>query len=92
MTNEPLNNAELDIISRLLEMAGADFSNHICNDFSLENTQENRFVMMEYEKDNCPIDPYPVMLSGDECIIYANNSALMSYMARRVKSQIHPRD
>ena len=85
MTNEPLNKAELELISQLLELASNDFENHGCNDFDLKNTQENRFLMLEYEKDNNPNAPDDIRFDDDGQVIYGNDSALMSYMAERAK-------
>ena len=88
MTNEPLNNAELALISQLLQMAADDFTNHGCNDLDIENTQENRFLMLEFEKDNKPDDPYELMFDDEHKFIYANDAAMMGYLARRVKTQV----
>jgi hypothetical protein len=85
MISEPLNKAELELISKLLEMASDEFSNHGCNDIEIRNTPANCWLMQEYEKDNNPSDPYQIMFSEDNKYIYANDAALMSYMSRRAK-------
>ena len=86
MIKEPLNKAELELIAQLLELASNDFENHGCNDFNLENTQANRFLMLEYQKDNNPNYPDDLMFDDESKVIYGNDSALMSYMARRAKT------
>lgn len=74
---------ELSIASRLMGIAQEEFSNHGCNDFRLENTDENwRFVMDMHawngDEESLGNRPPP----GKD--IWTQDFFVMSYLAHRL--------
>lgn len=44
------------LAAKLLEMASDEFSNHVCNDFELQDTPVNRELVLAAEKRNDGLD------------------------------------
>ena len=67
-----LTKAQIYIITELLEMASEEFSNHGCNDYTLENTPENLEFVKEAEIDTPNI-------SKDGKKIYTCDTSMMQH-------------
>jgi hypothetical protein len=84
-----MNKNEIKIISQLLEEASRVFSNHGCNDFELENTDENWALIRECYIDNESLEDF-------ECLVRpAPNKPitfydwwLMAYLAQKLSKSI----
>lgn len=74
---------ELAFIADLLDMAADEFSNHSCNDFKIDNTAENKLLLMKIadsaeEKDS--------ILNNDSKTLYTCDWLLMRYFANKCKN------
>jgi uncharacterized protein YutD len=73
-----------NLTAEMLEMASEEFSNHGCNDYVLENTQENREFYEKMMKHSCgevvTVDP-----SKEK--IYAQDQMIMSYLSNLLKEE-----
>jgi hypothetical protein len=76
------------VLADLLELAGDEFSNHGCNDYSLPNTPENLEFMNAMLHWNAPDgtpDEYLIQLSPDRTEIYTSDSFLIAYFEHLAK-------
>jgi hypothetical protein len=46
---------ELDVMSKLLDLASGEFSNHGCNDFEIPATDENISLATQVEDESDPV-------------------------------------
>jgi len=77
---------EYGILSKLLEMASDEFSNHGCNDFELENTQANRDLMqLAHEWNAQGGELEELQISADGTKIYTRDYFLMDYFSHIFK-------
>lgn len=86
-----LTKAELKLISELLELAAGNFSNHGCNDYEIDNTEENKQLLIEminWNGDECEIEEeIPKIESCKRKTLYAADFCLMSYLAARAAKE-----
>lgn len=73
--------AELEVMSRLLEMASEEFSNHGCNEFELPATEVNIALITQADDDG---DGPHIQHNK----IIATDFALMSYFEKRCKEEL----
>lgn len=83
LSTEELSKEELTLISKFLEMASDEFSNHGCNDLVIKNTPEHRAIIEKMEKWNSGgKEPLPRF---DKPTIFTYDWYMMSYFAARCK-------
>lgn len=81
-----LSKLELGFAAVLLDKAAAEFSNHGCEDFPVENTDENwayaqrEMTYLQNEKEAAQMERPPPGRS-----IYLQNSSMMRYLAHRLE-------
>lgn len=77
-----MNKTARQLAANLLRTASSEFGNHGCNDYELENTQENRqFVaaMLAWNSDDP--EEQQIHYSDDRKKIYTQDWFVMSYCA-----------
>lgn len=74
-----MDKAHAKLTAKMLKMAADEFSNHGCNDFTLENTPENRELYEKMMKECCG---ETVTVRPNHEIIYAQDWMIMSYLAK----------
>lgn len=70
------NKSELNVLIRLLKEAGQEFSNHCCNEFEVEETEENKALLRDVMKDN------EIILYDGKLIMH--DDILFDYFAERL--------
>ena len=85
-----LSNLELKLISELLEMASSEFSNHGCNDFVLDATDENKDLICKIIEENgdSEWEEHAADVRSKKDKIYFYDWWLMSYFARKCKNLV----
>lgn len=86
MTMRPITDNEAKLIAALLDMAGREFANHVCNDFVMSDHVEmspEELVALDLDvhvKNGDPHEHEPESV-GD----YQSDFCLMFYLASRVR-------
>ncbi len=81
-----MNAKQYLMAAKMLELAADEFSNHGSNDYSLENTPENRtFVEAMIAASDYPEDE--VNISHDYGRIYTSDIALMGFCIRLLREE-----
>lgn len=80
--DKEFNKSELQALIRLLKEAEQEFSNHCCNDFFLDNTDENKKMMIEAMGEDDPEIISDINSSKDELV--ANDACLMNYFINKL--------
>jgi hypothetical protein len=77
------------VLSDLLSMADEHFGNHMCNDYELPNTPENRELMEKAERWNSEEQwlQEGLNISSDYSKIYTQDHFLMGYFAHLLKQE-----
>lgn len=87
--SKQLTKYELLLISRLLDEAAGEFSNHTCNDLFLTNNEENRDLLIKVAKDDLKgedlEEEIDTILSAKGKEICTNDWQLMYYLSKRCK-------
>ena len=72
------------LAAKMLDMAADEFSNHGCNDFTLEDTPENRDFYVKMMKETCGED---VEVTPSKGKIYAMDYSIMNYLAGMLEKE-----
>ena len=92
MANITLPDAEARLLIELLELASDSFSNHGCNDFDLTKSvpdlEDRRALMKRYNDYNGSLEDFEYDEEHGSQYELDNDSALMSYLARRIEEQL----
>jgi hypothetical protein len=87
--SKKLTRAELTLISKLLQEASEEFSNHGCNDCEVPNTEENKALLVDMIKANGEEEEMEEqieeVMSCKKKTIFTYDWWLMSYLADRCK-------
>jgi hypothetical protein len=77
-----MNPTMLKLASELLKMAADEFSNHGCNDFELDDTPENRELIINMQTEGGWDDPKEVRVHDGK--IFTTDWGLMRYLAKKL--------
>lgn len=81
----PITPLEARYAAELLDLAADQFSNHGCNDYELENTDENWRLVQEMEARNGDSPEYRSRRPAQNKTIYTQDFCLMRYLAHKLK-------
>lgn len=81
-----LTDTEVKILADLLEMAHQEFSNHGCNDYPLENTDENWELIQNVDKNVCDEPTYESRPTDKK--LYGTDWILMIYFQNKINGKI----
>lgn len=98
MNSKQFSETELKILIEVLEMASSEFSNHGCNDFPLDPTEENKEFLIKMIRETCDeVDiereinslnkTSRTFFDKKECY-FSYDWVLMSYFANRCKEML----
>jgi hypothetical protein len=76
-----LSKTELEVLIRLLDLAGEEFATHTSNDFELLATDANKALVVQAEPDF-----EPNIVNGK---IIISDTALMDFLTRRCEEELH---
>jgi len=79
-----MTRVEKELCSKILSLAATHFSGHICNDYILEDSKENRELLEKVNKWSQPNNPEQIRESGGK--LYIDDWLLMKYLAKQILS------